>query len=149
MQSRDLATRHAVLGGASIGLLWGVPAVALAALAERAWDLPSPAYAGFEWLSRVLPGRVITAGIDVMVRVIHALALGPTAAAAKRAEHALAIALFLALAMIFSALLGGLSARATARVVAASGVALGALLGAAPASRLDALNRQPSPGRSS
>ena len=50
--------------------------------------------------------RLITAAIDLLVRLIGALHVGPTARAAKLAEHAIAIASFLFLAAVIGALLG-------------------------------------------
>jgi DMSO/TMAO reductase YedYZ molybdopterin-dependent catalytic subunit len=46
----------------------------------------------FDWLTRLLPGRLIAFGIGSMVTVIRSLHLGPTATTAKTAEQAMAIA---------------------------------------------------------
>ena len=54
--------------------------------------LPFVPFDSFDWLSRVLPGRVLGFGIGTMVAVIRALHLGPTSETAKTAEHAMAIA---------------------------------------------------------
>jgi DMSO/TMAO reductase YedYZ molybdopterin-dependent catalytic subunit len=47
----------------------------------------------FDWLARVLPGRLISAGIDAMVRIITLLGLGPIDAVAKRIEQLLGISI--------------------------------------------------------
>jgi DMSO/TMAO reductase YedYZ molybdopterin-dependent catalytic subunit len=54
--------------------------------------LPFVPFDFFDWLTRVLPGRVLGFGIGIMVGVIRALHLGPTSETAKTAEHAIAIA---------------------------------------------------------
>jgi hypothetical protein len=61
-------------------------------LAWKAAGLPFVPYDVFDWMTRILPGQVLAAGIGAMVTLIRALSLGPTAAAAKTAEHAMAIA---------------------------------------------------------
>jgi len=54
--------------------------------------LPFVPFDSFDWLTRVLPGRVLGFGIGAMVTVIRGLHLGPTAATAKAAEQTMAIA---------------------------------------------------------
>ena len=50
----------------------------------------------FDWSSRLLPGALITFGIDSMVKIIRFLNLGTnTAVAAKTAEQSMAVLLFL------------------------------------------------------
>jgi DMSO/TMAO reductase YedYZ molybdopterin-dependent catalytic subunit len=53
--------------------------------------LPFVPFDSFDWLTRVLPGRVLGFGIGIMVAVIRALHLGPTSQTAKTAENAIAI----------------------------------------------------------
>ena len=53
--------------------------------------LPFVPFDSFDWLTRVLPGRVLGFGIGIMVDVIRALHLGPTSETAKTVEHAIAI----------------------------------------------------------
>ncbi len=54
--------------------------------------LPFVPFDSFDWLTRVLPGKVLGFGIGIMVDVIRALHLGPTSETAKTAEQAIAIA---------------------------------------------------------
>src|SRR6516225_6536266 len=72
-------------------------------LAPRSAGLPFVPFDVFDWMTRILPGQVIAVGIGVMVTVIRALNLGPTAAAAKTAEHVMAIA-----GMFFTGLIAGI-----------------------------------------
>jgi hypothetical protein len=53
----------------------------------RVAGLPFVPFDMFDWLTRVLPGRVIAFGIGSMVTMIRALNLGPTAATAKNLGH--------------------------------------------------------------
>ena len=53
--------------------------------------LPFVPFDSFDWLTRVLPGRVLGFGIGIMVDAIRALHLGPTSETAKTVEHAIAI----------------------------------------------------------
>jgi DMSO/TMAO reductase YedYZ molybdopterin-dependent catalytic subunit len=54
--------------------------------------LPFVPFDSFDWLTRVLPGKVLGFGIGMMVDVIRALRLGPTSETAKTVEHTIAIA---------------------------------------------------------
>src|SRR5690349_7577147 len=59
--------------------------------------LPFVPFDVFDWLTRVLPGRLIAFGIGTMVFVIRTLNLGPTSDIAKLAEQVMAItAVFIA-----------------------------------------------------
>src|SRR5215472_2572601 len=72
----------AMITGALLGILY---------FGWRAAGLPFVPFDTFDWLTRVLPGRIIAFGIGTMVTVIRALHLGPTSATAKMAEQAMAI----------------------------------------------------------
>src|SRR6516162_7972071 len=54
--------------------------------------LPFVPFDVFDWLTRILPGRLIAFGIGTMVSVIRTLNLGPTSEIAKLAEQVMAIA---------------------------------------------------------
>src|ERR1700745_1618901 len=98
-------------------------------LAWKVAGLPFVPFDVFDWMTRILPGQVLAAGIGAMVTVIRALNLGPTAAAAKTAEHVMAIA-----GMFFMGLLGGTILFSIIRAVQGRyavilGLALGIVLG--------------------
>jgi DMSO/TMAO reductase YedYZ molybdopterin-dependent catalytic subunit len=65
--------------------------IAILFLGWRVVGLPFAPFDVFDWLTRVLPGRVIALGIDTMVAAIRGLHLGPTSETAKMAEQAMAI----------------------------------------------------------
>src|SRR5688572_3733297 len=82
----------ALLGGAvSAGL------AVLFALGRALAGVPSAPYLTFEWIARLLPGRLVSFGIDSMIRVVTVLGAGSTDQAAKAAEKAMAVALFVVL----------------------------------------------------
>ena len=72
-------------------------AVLLTVILFIGWKLAGLAFAPFtlfDWISRLLPGAVITFGIDSMVKVIRFFNLGNTAIAAKTAEQTIAVIIF-------------------------------------------------------
>jgi DMSO/TMAO reductase YedYZ molybdopterin-dependent catalytic subunit len=83
--------RSSLALGALLGGLTSLPLIALLFLGEQFAGLPFVPFDLFDWLARVLPGNVITAGIDTIVRVVGILNLGPTSTAAKRIEQLMAI----------------------------------------------------------
>lgn len=91
--------------GAAFGALTSLAAIGLFRAGATLADLPDLPLDLFDWLARVLPGGLITTGIDTMVRVITGLRLGPTSAVAKLMEQMLALALFILGGAIGGALL--------------------------------------------
>jgi DMSO/TMAO reductase YedYZ molybdopterin-dependent catalytic subunit len=49
----------------------------------------------FDWLARILPGRLVTAGIDTLILTIRTLNLSDISQSAKLAENALAVLIFI------------------------------------------------------
>ena len=82
-------------------VLTAIVVVALTYLGARFAGMSFLPFDLFDWLSRTLPGAVITLSIDTMVKSIHLLHLGPTASTAKLAEESIAIVLFLILGGLF------------------------------------------------
>src|SRR5215475_11638181 len=74
--------------------------------------LPFVPFDTFDWLTRVLPGRIIAFGIGTMVTVIRALHLGPTSATAKMAEQAMAI-----VGLLIAGIVGGVVLFAVVRAM--------------------------------
>ncbi len=98
--------RSTVWLGVLLGGLTSLPVMALLYLGEQLASLPFVPFDLFDWLARVLPGGVVTAGIDALVHGITALNLGATSVVAKRIEQASAVLLF----VIGGAALGALMA---------------------------------------
>ncbi|HBY97688.1 MAG TPA: hypothetical protein DEP84_27730, partial [Chloroflexi bacterium] len=85
--------RPSRLTGAFLGGLTSLPLIALFFLGEQLAGLPFVPFDLFDWLARVLPGNLITLGIDTIVRLIATFQLGPTGAMAKRIEQLTAVVL--------------------------------------------------------
>lgn len=95
--------------GALLGALTMAPVLALAYLAFRIAGLPFLPFDLFDWLARVLPGSLVTFGIDAMVTMLRAA--GVSTSSAKVVEQLLALALM----VVAGGLLGGGIAVALAR----------------------------------
>ena len=79
--------------GALAGALLTAPLIGLMYLADKLLDLPFVPFAFFDWLARILPGPLVTFGIDLMIDGLR-LAGFSVAAAAKTGEQLGAILLF-------------------------------------------------------
>ncbi len=90
------------------GVAGGITALGVAALnflANQVAGLPQVSFVFFDWLSRVLPGNILTFFIDTMVSAITRFNLGPTATTAKQIEQGFAILLFSFTGVLFGLLL--------------------------------------------
>ncbi len=86
------------------GALFAAPLIALNYLAARLFDWPFGPYALFNWMVRVLPGGLITFGIDAMIDTLRLLGFS-VAEAAKTAERGMAVLLFFTALTLSGALL--------------------------------------------
>ena len=93
--------------GALVGALLSAPLVATSYLGWKLGGLPFVPFDLFDWIARELPGSVVTIGIDSTVTILRALHVGSTAAAAKTAEQAMAIAVFFAAGVVSGSVLFG------------------------------------------
>ncbi len=84
-----------ILNGALFGILLTVPMIMIFYLGWKAAGLPFVPFDLFDWISRRLPGAVITFGIETMVGIIRGLNLGSTAVVAKTAEQLMGVVQFL------------------------------------------------------
>ena len=96
-----------------LAALWGaLLSAALAAVLYAGWKMgsfPVPPFDLFDWVSRRIPGPLLTGGIDSMVHVLRAVNLGRTDTAAKMVEQTLAVVLFLVLGTLAALLLQALT----------------------------------------
>ena len=121
--------RSGILGALSLASMLTAALIGVFFFAWRVAGLPFVPFDVFDWLTRVLPGRVIAFGIGTMVAVIRALKLGPTSTTAKTAEQVMAIT-----GLFIAGVVGGfivfLVLRATRRAHGlAAGLALGVVWG--------------------
>ena len=100
----DSIRRPTLWLGALVGGMLTSALTAIFYLADQAAGLPFVPFDLFDFGSRLLPGPLLTFGIDRMVDVITAFNLGETSAAAKNAEQAMALAAFVALGVVVAAL---------------------------------------------
>ncbi|MEP6470632.1 MAG: molybdopterin-dependent oxidoreductase [Acidobacteriota bacterium] len=133
--------RPGFLFGALVGALVTAPLVAVLYAGWKLAGLPFVPFHLFDWTARLLPGRVITFGIDSMVRAIRALHIGDTASAAKAAEQAMAVTVFLVAGIFAGALLFAILKGFRARS-SLPGILLGAILGMGAVILLHGLGRE-------
>lgn len=100
-----------ILKGGLIGLGLNTAALAVFWVSSAITGLPFVPFTWFEWLSRILPGSVITTGIESMVSVIRAFNIGPTSSIAKLAEQGMAILFFLAAGLVLGAIAASIHRR--------------------------------------
>lgn len=119
--------RPSTLFGAVIGAVTSLPVMALAYLGQRTLSLPFPPFDIFDLMARLLPGPVITFGIDSMVAIIRGLKLGQISDLAKAGERTMAILIFIVISALFGALLSWIVRRTSqASLVWSLGIGLGA-----------------------
>lgn len=104
MQQVSKARRIGI--GLLLGLLTGVSLIALTYVGSELAGLVYPPFSLFDFMTRVLPGPLVTFTIDLLVGAITAFNLGPTAETAKLAEQIIALVQFIVLSGVFGALLG-------------------------------------------
>ena len=129
---QDTIRKPSIWLGALTGGLLTFPLTALLFLADQLAGLPFIPFDVFDYVSRLLPGPLLTFGIDLMVEIIIALNLGETSAAAKTAEQLMGLGAFLALGIVATALMYFLLNRSkTSARNLVPGLMLGLLTGAA------------------
>ena len=126
MKTRRIGT------GALVGGLITLPLMGVLFLAEQLAGWPFAPFDLFDWLARVLPGNVVTLGIEGMVALIGGLNAGETSSAAKTIEQLTALALFLLMGVlagaIFFAILGTSPAQWSNRAGLILGLAAGLVM---------------------
>jgi DMSO/TMAO reductase YedYZ molybdopterin-dependent catalytic subunit len=106
MQNRSgLVSR--VVTGALVGAFLTLTLMAVVYLADQSAGLPLVMYDLFDWIGRVLPGRVVTRTIEFMVKIIRSNNLGETSSTAKTIENTLAMITFFFGGVATSAVLFG------------------------------------------
>lgn len=110
-----------VIRAGFFGALVGGAAIAVSYLGHRVIALPYVPFDIFDWMARVLPGRLLAFTIDIMVAIIRKLGLGPTASTAKLAEQGLALVQF-ALAWVILGIILGVVGRRRPKTVPLLGI---------------------------
>ena len=81
------------------GVLLSAPLTALLYLADKLAGLPFVPFALFDWIAKVLPGSVVTFGIDAMIDGMRAVGMS-VAGSAKPAEQIAATILFFLIGVV-------------------------------------------------
>lgn len=79
--------------GGLIGFFLSLPWVGLAWFGHKAFGLPMVPFTLFELLTRILPGAVVTAGLEAMIGVLQSLGVASTSTTGKLVEGAMAVSL--------------------------------------------------------
>ena len=114
--------------GASVGALLSAALIAASCLGWKLGGLPFVPFDLFDWIARELPGSVVTMGIDSAVAILGGLHVVSTAAAAKTAEQAMAVAAFFTAGVVSGSVLFGVLGLSDEPALL-FGTLLGALLG--------------------
>ncbi len=88
-----------------LAVMLTLPLIGMFYLGDAAFGLPFVPFDLFDWLARVLPGNILTSGIDVMVDAIITLNLGETSSTAKTLEHLMGLSLFTLLGTVVGTLI--------------------------------------------
>ncbi len=115
---RDLA--QGALGG---GLLTA-PMIGLMYVLDQMTGLPFVPFMLFDWITRVLPGGLVTFGIDSMIDVMNMLGMS-VASSAKTAEQIVAILFFLLIGIVLGAVYFAVMRKLGVAPRAVAGVILG------------------------
>ncbi len=114
--------------GTLVGAMLTVPIIAVMYLADKLLDLSFAPFDVFDWVGRVLPGPVVTFGIDLMIDSLQMLGLS-VAGVAKTAEQVLAVLMFLIGGIVANIIVCGVVERLPAARVHYLGLLAGAVLG--------------------
>ncbi|MEZ4518217.1 MAG: molybdopterin-dependent oxidoreductase [Chloroflexota bacterium] len=120
--------RPSIWMGILVGGLLTAPLIVVLYLANRWLGLPFLPFDLFDWLTRILPGPVVTFGIDFMIDAMLALRLN-VADAAKTAEQISAILQFLAIGAVTGGIFFTLFNWRKLNPDAFTGLVVGALFG--------------------
>lgn len=115
--------------GALVGLLLTAPLIALMYLADQLVNLPFVPFNTFDWVTRILPGDLVTFGIDTMISSLLFIGGEGALANAKTAEQLSAVLMFFAATILTVIVYFLVLRRQNLKPTTLSGVILGALVG--------------------
>ena len=122
---------YRVIGiGVGVGVLLTVPLLGVLFLASELSGLPFVPYDVFDWMTRVLPGSIVTFGLDMMVDSLRFMGLG-LSETAKITERAIAVLQVLVGAAVVGALLAWITRDSDLTRSMAVGAGIGSVVGVA------------------
>ena len=86
-------SKNRTLYGAFVGFILSFPIIGILYLSSQAFGAPFAPFAAFEWITRTLPGPLVTGGIDLLNGALFYLGISGVSAA-KSSERLLALGLF-------------------------------------------------------
>ena len=136
MAEQSLETRRRASGfwnssivkGSVIGGVLTAPLIGLMYLMDKLAGLPFVPFMLFDWITRVLPGGLVTFGIDTMIDAMLIAGMS-VAAAAKTSEQVAAVLLVFILGVVLGALYFLVMRKLNAAPHPATGIVLGAIFG--------------------
>lgn len=128
--------------GILVGGLLTAPLIGLMYLADQLANLPFVPFNLFDWMTRVLPGPLITFGIDLMIDSM--LLLGVSVAdTAKTAEQVMAVLQFFVMGVVIAAIFFAIMSIRKIKPDLIPGLVLGALFGLPMVAISIAIGRSP------
>ncbi len=136
MAEQSLETRRRASGfwnssivkGSVIGGVLTAPLIGLMYLMDKLAGLPFVPFMLFDWITRVLPGGLVTFGIDTMIDAMLIAGMS-VAAAAKTSEQVAAVLLVFIMGVVLGALYFLVMRKLNAAPHPATGIVLGAIFG--------------------
>lgn len=126
----DKHTKPTIQTGLMVGILLTAGLVAVFFLATRAFGTPFAPFDVFDWSAKILPGALISFGIENIVNLISTFRLGETSSAAKTAEHVMAVVGMFITCVIASGVLFAILNRVKVTSRYLPGLILGLVIGA-------------------
>ena len=120
--------RLSLATGGLVGALLTAPLLGLMYLANELAGLPFAPYDLFDWVTRVLPGRLVTFGIDMMIETMLLFGIS-VADTAKTAEKVIAVLQFLFMGVVVGAIFFAIMRLRDAQPDLQSGLVLGVIVG--------------------
>jgi DMSO/TMAO reductase YedYZ molybdopterin-dependent catalytic subunit len=114
--------------GVLIGILLATSLMGIMYLADQLVGLPFAPFDLFDWMTRVLPGPLVTFGIDLMIDILRGLGVN-VADTAKTAEHVMALSQFFVGGVFAAAVFFSVVGRRGTKADPVAGIVMGALFG--------------------
>lgn len=120
--------RSEIGSGALAGTIVTAPLIGILYLANKLVGLPFVPYDLFDWAVRILPGPVVTFGLDLVIDSMRLVGMS-VANSAKTAEQGIAILQFYVIGVVVSTLFSSLVGRWRTRPDRSTGLVFGVLVG--------------------
>ena len=111
--------------GVLIGILLATSLMGIMYLADQLVGLPFAPFDLFDWMTRVLPGPLVTFGIDLMIDILRGLGVN-VADTAKTAEHVMALSQFFVGGVFAAAVFFSVVGRRGTKADPVAGIVMGA-----------------------